>query len=279
MERSAFLSKWVPRFRTSYVLPPITGGISISNSVKDVRDKVAEGFICSLQCKGNDFQNQNYVTITSGPNPSAGAFSVVPLNFENSMVLHAVRRIPKHTWDNDRDQFYQPSVEKLPDEFISDCVIWSAFAPSNSTVSLKNVEYKGKTYQIHNEMFPFLLSEIKEWKCGLSAISNQIFAANEDRFMAKWIVSHDLSDEAKLLLANAKELYKCVYENLGKIKWLDFKIELWDIGWYQIRNAAKMIPNAESLLNSVRTSIIALHQKILPQISEYGFLPPDICYF
>lgn len=278
-ERSAFLSKWVIRYKNTKILPPFSSGLSVNNRTIDVRDRIADGFICSLMCCGNDIQHQNYTALLSGPYASAGAYSVVPGNFDKSMIVHAVRLIPKHTWDNDRDQFYQPSVEKLPDEFISDCVIWSAFAPSNSTVSLKNVEYKGKTYQIHNEMFPFLLSEIKEWKCGLSAISNQIFAANEDRFMAKWIVSHDLSDEAKLLLANAKELYKCVYENLGKIKWLDFKIELWDIGWYQIRNAAKMIPNAESLLNSVRTSIIALHQKILPQISEYGFLPPDICYY
>lgn len=278
-ERSAFLSKWVQRYKNTYILPPITGGFTLSKSTKDVRDRVAEGFLCSLQCKGNDFQNQNYVTITSGPNPSAGAFSVIPENFEKSLILHAVRRIPKHTWDKDRDQFQQPLDNELPSEFISDCVIWSAFAPSNGTVSMKDVVYKGNTYQIHNEMFPFLLSEVSSWKCGLSAISNQILSANEDRFLAKWITEHKLSDDAQEMLFKAKLLYQCVYENLGKIRWLDYRIELWDIGWYQIKEAAKVIPDAILLLEDVRKYNRELANKILPQISQYGFLPPDIQYF
>ncbi|MBE6850995.1 MAG: hypothetical protein E7504_04550 [Ruminococcus sp.] len=279
MERSAFLSKWVERYRNSYILPPITGGITLSTSTKDVRDRVAEGFLCSLQCKGNDFQNQNYVTITSGPNPSAGAFSVIPENFEKSMVLHAVRRIPKHTWDKDRDQFYQPLNDDLPTEFVNDCVIWSAFAPSNGTVAMKDVVYKGNTYQIHNEMYPFLLSEVSSWKCGLTEITRQVFSANEDRFLAKWINAHEISDDAKELLLKAKALYQCVYANLGNIRWLDYKIELWDIGWYQIKEAAKAIPDAVPLLEDVRKCNRELANKILPQISQYGFLPPDIQYF
>ena len=162
---------------------------------------------------------------------------------------------------------------------MNDCVIWSAFAPSNGTVAMKDVVYKGNTYQIHNEMYPFLLSEVSSWKCGLSNITRQIFSANEDRFLAKWIAEHDLSDDAKELLLKAKCLYQCVYANLGNIRWLDYKIELWDIGWYQIKEAAKAIPDAVPLLEDVRKCNRELANKILPQISQYGFLPPDIQYF
>lgn len=278
-ESAELLSKWVTRFKNTHILPPITSGISVSKSTKDVRDKVADNFVCSLQCKGNDFQNQNYVTITSGPNPSAGAFSVTPENFEQSMIVHAVRRIPKHTWDRDRDQFYQPSIENLPAEFINDCVIWSAFAPSNGTVSIKNVVYKNNTYQIHNEMFPFLLSEVITWKCGLSDISSQLFSANENRFLAKWISEHRLSKEANDLLFKSKLLYQAVYANLSKTRWLDYKIGLWDIGWYQIKEIAKIIPETRPLLENVRKSNRILANKILPQIAEYGFLPPDVEWF
>lgn len=195
------------------------------------------------------------------------------------MVVHAVRKIPKHTWDKDRDQFYQPLNDNLPAEFVNDCVIWSAFAPSNGTVAMKDVEYKGNTYQIHNEMFPFPISEVSSWKCGLSGITRQLFSANEDRFLAKWINEHKLSDASKELLLKAKALYRCVYANLGNIRWLDYKIELWDIGWYQIKEAAKVIPDAVPLLEDVRKCNRELANKILPQISQYGFLPPDIQYF
>ena len=144
---------------------------------------------------------------------------------------------------------------------------------------MKDVVYKNNTYQIHNEMFPFLLSEVTNWKCGLSAISSQLFSANEDRFLAKWIAEHELSDDAKELLLKAKTLYQCVYKNLGSIRWLDYKIELWDIGWYQIKEAAKVITDAVPLLNDVRKCVRQLADKILPQISQYGFLPPNIQYF
>lgn len=278
-ERSAFLSRWPVRYRNSKIMPPFSSGLTVNNRTIDVRDRVADGFICSLMCCGNDIQHQNYTALLSGPYASAGAYSVVPNNFEKSMIVHAVRLIPKHTWDKDRDQFYQPYSNDLPEEFVNECVIWSAFASSNNTVSLKDVEYKGVTYQIHNEMFPFLLSEVTTWKCGLQSISNQLFAANEDRFLAKWIAEHTLSSEAQDLLSKAKELYKCVYSKLATISWLDYKIELWDIGWYQIKEAAKAIPEAEPMLEEVRKGVRILADKILPQISEYGFLPPDISYF
>ena len=159
-ERTQFLNKWVERKRNTCIMPPFSSALGVDQRSGDVRDRIADGFLCSLMSKGNDMMNQNYVALLSGPYASAGGFSVVPDNFEKSMVLHAVRRIPIATWDNDRDQFYQPFTEPLPAEFTTDCVIWSAFSASNNTVSLKDISYKGKVYQIENQMFPFLLSEV-----------------------------------------------------------------------------------------------------------------------
>jgi len=277
--RDQFLNKWVKRPKTTHILPPLKSGISLSTRTVDVRDRVADDFICTLMCCGNDMQNKDFTALLSSSQGSAGSFSVIPSIFEKSMIIHTVRSVPKQSWDNDRDQFYQPLKDDLPAEFVNDCVIWSAFAPSNGTVAMKDVEYKGNTYQIHNEMFPFPISEVSSWKCGLSGITRQLFSANEDRFLAKWINEHELSDASKELLLKAKALYRCVYANLGNIRWLDYKIELWDIGWYQIKEAAKVIPDAVPLLEDVRKCNRELANKILPQISQYGFLPPDIQYF
>jgi len=43
---------------------------------------------------------------------------------------HAVKKIPKPTWLNDRNQFLIPLTE-LSKEFINDCIIWSLFSYSN----------------------------------------------------------------------------------------------------------------------------------------------------
>lgn len=273
IQRDNFLSKWVKRPRTTETRPAISSGIKITERTKDVRDRVAENFLCSLMVKGNDMQNQNNVAILSGPYNSAGGYSVVPKNFEHSMVVHAVRRIPRINWLNDGDRFYKPYDEPLPTEFISDCVVWSAFAPSNNSCSMKDVLYNNKIYQMENELFPFLLSDVKTWKCDLRDISNQLFAANEDRYLATWLNKQKhLSTAARDVLKAAKELYQYVYEHLSECNWPDYKIECWDIGWWQIGHAATEIAGAKGLLDEVKRLESILAEKIGRQIGPLGFM-------
>lgn len=274
--RNDFLANWVPRYRNTKTLPPLSSAINISTRTKDVRDRVTDDFLCSMMCCGNDMQHQNQVSLLSGPQGSAGSFSVTPNNFERAMVMHAVRKLPKADWTNNRDQFYQPYQDNLPSEFVSDCVVWSAFALSNNSASLKDVQYNGKTYQLDNHLFPFSLSEVRSWNCALSDIRAQLFTANEDRFMASWLESAELSEEGTAVLNAARELYKCVYENLDKIRWLDYKIELWDIGWWQIKEAAKQLDIALPYFANLKQALGFLSRKIDSQISEFGFLPPCV---
>lgn len=276
--KEEFLNNWFERPKCSLVFPPFKSGWTLGKDNTDKRDRIARDFICSVMSCGSDMQHQNQTAIFSGPQTSAGSFSVTPPIFEHSMVLHAVRLLPTHYWHNDRDQFYRPNTDKLSQDLIADCVIWSAFASSNNTVALKDIEYKGKIYQIHNEMFPFLLSETRNWNCGLKDITAQMLAQNEDRFLAKWISEHDISPEAQAVLDIAKQLYMTVYANLNKIRWPDYKISLWDIGWYQIKKAAKDIQETEPILKELKENSQILANKILPQITALGFLPPDIEY-
>ena len=216
----------------------------------------------------------------SSPYASAGAFSVTPENFEKAMVLHAVKKIPRATWTNDRDAFYAPNAE-LPAEFITDCVVWSAFADSNNAVSLRNVEYQGRTWQIPNNLYPFLLEEVRRWPCAHGDIAAQLAAANEDRFLAKWLAGKTLSPEASAVLDAARTLYREFYANITRTPWMDWKIETWDVGCYQIRNAMKNLRASASPReeNSLRTAHAVLGAKLLPQIYSLGFLNPDVEYF
>lgn len=275
-ERGQFLNKWPRRVKNTRIFPPLSSAVTVSGRTGDVRDRIAEGFLCSLMCCGNDMQHYNQVAILSGPQASAGAYSVVPENFERSMVLHAVRKLPKPSWENDRDQFYQPNTDPLPEEFVSDCVVWSAFAPSNNTASLRDVIYRGKRYQIDNQMFPFLLSEVRSWRCGLPDLKVQLTAANEERFLALWLKEHTLSREAKAVLESAEALYRQVYGGLGKVHWLDYKIGLWDMGWWQVKAAAGELPKAAEPEKALRNAMAILREKLLPALPAFGFLPPGV---
>ena len=277
-ENNIPITEWIDRPKNTHVMPPFKSAISFAGDNKDVRDRVAEGFLCSLSNKGNDFQNQNSCFLLSAPYVSAGAFSVTPDNFEKSMVLHIVKKLPQATWTNNRDQFFAP-IKKLSETFISDCVLWSAFADSNNCVSLKNIKYKGEVYQIQNNLYPYLLKDVKKWDCSLSDFVLQISSANENRFLARWISEHPLSKDAQELYDYGKILYKYFYKELCNTHWKKFKIDNWDVGFWQIKQALKEAFLGGDELENLRRIHKQLGEKILSKIYEYGFIYQDVQYF
>ncbi len=282
-QREEFLSKWIERPPAVKKFPPLSSALNVNRTNKDRRDRVAENFLASLMCNGNDFMHQNRATLLSAPYVSAGAMSITAENFESAMIIHMVRRLPKATWLNDRDQFMQPTKE-LSREFICDAVIWSLFAPSNQTASLRNVEYEGEIYQILNNFYPFLLSEVRAWECSSLSMAMQLETATEDRFAALWIKNHrdELSAAAKSILNSARTIYKKFYAELNKLDVAHWKIENWDAGWYQIR----MSLGVSIDLSAFKVAFKALSDKIhddehpdKSQIYELGFLRDEVRYF
>lgn len=280
VERTAMLNKWVPRPKWDgvSVMPTFSSGLKVMTENKDKRDHIAPGFLFSMSSNGDDLQHQNSVFMLSAPYANAGAFSVTAENFERAMVLYTVKKIPDKTWANDRDTFYAPSKE-LHEEFIADCVTWAAFSGKNNCAALRNVPYKGKVYQIINNLYPFLLDEIRRWPCANGDIAAQMSAANEDRYLASWLSGRVLSPEASAVMLAAKNLYKTFYAELMNTRWMQFKIETWDVGIYQVRSALKDAGLASDELAALKDAHDALRAKLLPQVYSLGFLNPDVEYF
>jgi len=268
--RSGFLSKWIARPAATMRFPPFGSAIEVKSGNKDRRDRVAKGFLASLMCCGNDFQHQNFTSLLSGPYVSAGALSVTPENFEQAMVVHAARRVPKATWLNDRDQFMQPEGG-LSAAFVCDSAVWSLFSNSNQTAALKNVAYEGETYQVHNHLFPFPLSEVKKWPITDSDIALSLAAA-EDRFAANWLAKQALSPEAEAVLEKGREIYRFYFANLNRIRTPKFKIETWDAGWWQIKQALGDVNLCAKELKALKEAHDRLKEKILPKLTEYGII-------
>ena len=127
----------------------------------DIRDRIAEGFLFSCYSPSDKVEAYRLFNLLSAPNVSAGGFSVVPENFERAMVSHAVKKVIIPTWVNNGEQYYMPTKE-LPQDFVTDCVVWAAFADSNNAVALKDVEYKGTFYQIQNIGSQLATSQMKQ---------------------------------------------------------------------------------------------------------------------
>ncbi|MEM9679116.1 MAG: hypothetical protein AAF901_02230 [Bacteroidota bacterium] len=278
IEKGDVINKWFERPKNSneYILPPLSNGISVRENNSDTRHRARPDFLASICSNGNDFQHAKYVVILSSPNASAGAFTVNEENFEKAVTLHAVKKIPRPTWLNDRNQFLIPHTEPNQ-EFYNDCIIWSLFSSSNETTSLSNVEYLGNTYQIKNNFYPFLIEELKKWEIKDPDFRQQL-SVDENRFVAKWIKESQLSEEAKEVLKKAKEVYKLFYSHINEMATHSWKIEDWDAGWYQIRRCLNEHNFATEELNELKKANDKLADKILPQIEEFGFLDKDDVY-
>ena len=232
--RDRFLSKWIDRLAATEIFPPLGSAISVKGDNGDVRDRVAKGFLASLMCKGNDVQNYNNVALLSGPYVSAGALSIVPGNFDKAMIVHAVRKNVRKSWINDRDQFLQPAG-KPSAAFVRRCTVWSLFADSNHTASLRNVTYKGETFHITNHFFPFAASVVKEWKISDSDITRSLKADSEDRFMATWLTTQKLDSEETELLEIGRKIYEAFFADFKDLPTGKYKVAHWDAGWWQIK--------------------------------------------
>jgi hypothetical protein len=232
--RSRFLSKWIDRVPATEIFPPLGSAISVKGDNGDVRDRVARGFLASLMCKGNDVQNYNNVALLSGPYVSAGALSVVPDNFDKAMTVHAVRKNVRKNWLNDRDQFLQPEG-KPGVGFVRRCTVWNLFADSNQTASIRNVAYKGKTFQIINHFFPFKVATMKKWEISDSEIAGSLARDPDDRFVAQWLSEQKLDSASEELLELGREIYKAFFREFKDLPTTKYKVEHWDAGWWQIK--------------------------------------------
>ena len=190
------------------------------------------------------------------------------------MVVHAVRRLPKAEWHNDRDQFMRPNAP-LPEEFITDCTVWNLFHKSNHTVAMKDVVYEGVTYQVPNHFFPLPLRAIRGLPISDGDITMQLSTAQE-RFVAVWVMARSLSAEALTLFQAGEVAYRTYFAELHQLRTGKFKIDTWDAGWWQVRSALKERDLGKTELVAVKDAHDALRDKLRPKLTEFGFLPATI---
>lgn len=110
------------------------------------------------------------------------------------------------------------------------------------------------------------------WKIADNDIALDLSMANADRFVATWIQNQKLSGEAEAVFSAGRSIFRFFYETLPQLDTTKFKISTWDAGWWQVRSALSDHELAEELFEVLRDAQSALKQKILPQISEYGFI-------
>ena len=226
-----------------------------------------------MNTRGNDFQNQNYIRISSENNFNHTNIITVNNLIQSCMYL-SIRHCIEATWINDRDQFLYPEDGWENDkEFQSDCLTFSLFSEQNRISAEEGI----------NHWIPFSEAEVE---------SKNNF---ESHFMKDFIDGKIKPKETKELLTERRSLKpikfskeaKDIFE-AGRELWKYYhKHDLININasYYDIRkffqgvdsksgrmNNKSIDETYNKLIGNLRERMKILAKKIEPKIYEFGFL-------
>lgn len=200
-----------------------------------------------MQNQGNNIQfSDNNIAMYSMGFANAHGRDVTRDNLTHGAVTFSIRRsvqeviaAQKLLWVRDKDIFTRPPESLLTDEFIADCMVYSLFDRQSKQTSLRDYEYKGQTYRVVNEFFPFDHDKIVELAQQHRNRTIEADAIGEDdRLMRRWLVEHenDLSDQARTLLDLAWEITEASFDKRAPFDVISprFQVQTWDAGWAQI---------------------------------------------
>lgn len=255
--------------------PKMTNGLNITES-EGAKSRIAENAFGCFRNQGNDVLNgtQYSALYSSCDSSKACGLSIMPQNFERVMAMFAVRRMMESTWINAMDEYLAPNEEHPAyKEFVNDSIIYSLFHSASNQSSLRQVEYKGKKWDIKNEFFFMSKNDILELadECSNDECYMDARTDNE-RYVYKLLQGITLSPEAQAVLDYARELTKKTfkYRKLFDESHPEYQINNWDCGYYQLKALWKEYVPKE--YEEFKELFKNLANKMRPMVYELGFL-------
>ena len=256
---------------------PLTNGINVKTdgNIRGTRmDADALGYFHNNA--NSVCYNPQYVNLFTSVFASVHGCEYYPSNFLRCTCAFTARKLIESNWINQKDEYLAPDTSNSNfHQFEMDSVIYSLFHSSSQQSSLRQIDYRGKKWDIKNEFFWMGKSDIEN----LANENNNDDAYNdarmsEDRFVYKFIQSHlnEFSPEAKAVLDKATELVKKSfrYRFLFDQDHPEFQVNNWDCGFYQLKQIWKEYLKDD--FNEFKELYKKFSEKLLPQVYELGFL-------
>ncbi len=231
-----------------------------------------------MNTRGNDFQNQNYIRISTTNNFNHTNI-ITKNNLISSSIYISVRHCIRATWLNDRDQFLFPNDGWQTDiEFQNNCLTFTLFDNSNNItgndtnanhwIPFTEYEVNAKAKFDSSFMSDFIKGKLKENKTAQIPLfdPNNELKNNQPR---------KFSQEAITVFDAGRELWKYYHAQ----KNVNVNASLYDIReYFQGRNEKGRMnsksgdKNYMQLITDLRSALKLLSDKIALKVYAYGFL-------
>jgi hypothetical protein len=267
---------WVKQHNSK--IKTVVPNLSSTLQVKDTKKLGVEGMICVLNNGTNRIEkNEKECAFLSSMYSGNIGVPITFNNFLKSTALFASRKSIKPTWQNMKDEYYVPNDNhENYNDFKLDSIVYSIFNNRSYQSSLRNVIYRGNTYNIKNEFFWMSKNEMVE-------ISNQNnynelhrdAVTDSDRYVHTLLfgeegIYNQLSDEAKDVLDSATNLVKLSFGMRRNFADDANHLNSWDAGYAQLKLLWKEYYPEQ--FKEFRTKYKVLEDKMRPMVYELGFL-------
>jgi len=256
--------------RRDTVFPNLRSGLSIA----DKSNKTVEGAIGSINNHANCQMQQHVIYLVSGVVAANGHKVVTVGNFSKCCALFTARRSIACDWINDKDEYSAPN-EQHPDyeQWNDDAIVYSLFNSASNQSSLRNVEYKGKLWQIKNSWFWLPRERMIQLanEHGNDAVY-QDARTDSDRFVHKALRDLTCSADARAVLDKATGILEetFAFRGMADDEHPEWQVNTWDAGWYQVKLLAKRY--TPELLEEFRKLYKKFEGRMREGVYTLGFL-------
>ena len=143
----------------------MSNALVIKNDLNKVAYLSKNSFGGLVNNANNVCGNAQGVWFLSGARDTSGC-SLVHVNNDNYLKctsLFTARKCIVGNWINDKDEYMKPNTEHASyTEYEADSIVYSLFNNSSNQSSLRNVDYKGKQWNIYNHFFWMSKDEIMD---------------------------------------------------------------------------------------------------------------------
>lgn len=278
VDYSTTASKWVKdnNILNKITFPNFTSALKMK---VDGNNQIAENALGMIVADSNNVnKNAQFVSLISGCANMGhlASYSITKENFQKCTTLFTARKLVENTWINSKDEYIAPNEgHESWNTFVADSVVYSLFHSASNQSSLRQIDYKGRKWDIKNEFFfmskahmMFLANENENDDMYNDCLNG------EDRFVYRWLQEHkrELSPMGRMVLDKAIELvvFSMKYRPIFNEDNEQYQINNFDCSWYQIKAMLKVyMPNELKEFNELYK---AFAEQLRPMVYELGFL-------
>ncbi|WQX93925.1 hypothetical protein KVM32_06950 [Helicobacter pylori] len=263
---------------------PIVDKVKNINAwIKNYDNKKAQAIMGFMENPTPDFQNNNFLCVLNRQGTRHNNyFGLTLTNLLIGAIYFSIRHCIKHTWQNDRDQFYAPYDDTWQDdsEFKNNCLAFMLFHTQNRITTAQGTnhfipfsedEVDSKERYLSHALLEFLKGEIKEPK------------ENDSLFLSAKKENKPLkfSPSASKVFDASKEIYRHYHAQDFTNRPYNANASLYDIKeFFQGRNKQGRLNSPttakdkyyKQLYANLQDALKDLAEEIQPKVYEYGFL-------